>query len=397
MHKSLIKPIVGWDVGGAHLKAALLNSDGTLQKITQVPCALWRGLDELKQAIDSISNDFLFTAQSDITHAITMTGELVDLFDNRQQGVEAISQVMETHLMGRKLFYTGAKAPDFSGFTSVNEVADCWKYIASANWLASAAEIAIRMQSLPEKYQQGLLIDIGSTTADFIVLKDFKPVCDGLTDAARMQTEELVYTGVVRTPLMAITQRVNFLGTPTSVAAEYFATTADVYRLTGDLDDGNDMVDTADGQAKTILASAQRIARMIGRDVGQTDGFKISENETREANETSEPNLESWIALAHAFKSKQLERLAEALQKHLANFSPENPLVILGAGAGCFLAKQLAEKFELPFRDAASLIFEDSGSYINLHSKTNVCLPAAAVALRAYSALQQHLPLNTTS
>ncbi len=69
--------------------------------------------------------------------------------------------------------------------------------IASANWLASAAFVAT-------KVSQGLFIDIGSTTADFVVLSDGKPQNRGYSDAERMRFEELVYTGVVRTPLMAL-------------------------------------------------------------------------------------------------------------------------------------------------------------------------------------------------
>ncbi|MEY3883995.1 MAG: hypothetical protein RLZZ379_1273, partial [Pseudomonadota bacterium] len=50
--------IIGWDVGGAHLKAALLGPDGALQQVLQVPCPLWRGLHELELAIDIMLNAF---------------------------------------------------------------------------------------------------------------------------------------------------------------------------------------------------------------------------------------------------------------------------------------------------------------------------------------------------
>ena len=51
-------PIIGWDVGGAHLKAALLNAEGHLVKVLQVPCALWHGLNELETAIDEVLSQF---------------------------------------------------------------------------------------------------------------------------------------------------------------------------------------------------------------------------------------------------------------------------------------------------------------------------------------------------
>ena len=44
------KPIIGWDIGGAHLKAVLLDANGNVLNIKQLPCPLWRGLHELDSA-----------------------------------------------------------------------------------------------------------------------------------------------------------------------------------------------------------------------------------------------------------------------------------------------------------------------------------------------------------
>ena len=49
---------------------------------------------------------------------------------------------------------------------------------------------------------------------------------------------ELVYIGVVRTPLMALVRRVPFPRVWNPLMAEYFATMADVYRLLGRLGQG---------------------------------------------------------------------------------------------------------------------------------------------------------------
>ncbi len=353
--------VIGWDVGGAHIKAALLDAQGNLLQVLQVSCALWRGLNELESAIDEVLSQF---STSTATHAITMTGELVDLFANRQTGVNEISSVMHTKLAGTKLFYTGAQDSDFAGFVTIEEVNAHWQHIASANWLASAGFVA-------KQVEHALLIDIGSTTSDFILITAHQPVCLGLTDAARMQTEELVYTGVIRTPLMALTQKILFENTVTSVAAEYFATTADVYRLTADLVGEDDMADTADGKEKTVHASAQRIARMIGHDA------------------TDKP-LDTWIALAQAFKQQQVSRLQEVATKHClsvnnnAKFS-NTKLSIIGAGAGSFLAREIADNLNLPYLDVADFI-ANSQSFNDSELKywAMVCLPAYAVAYLAF-------------
>ena len=43
--------IYGWDLGGAHVKLAVVDRDGRLQRAVQVPCELWLGLDRLEAAL----------------------------------------------------------------------------------------------------------------------------------------------------------------------------------------------------------------------------------------------------------------------------------------------------------------------------------------------------------
>jgi probable H4MPT-linked C1 transfer pathway protein len=227
--------------------------------------------------------------------------------------------------------------------------------------------IASQLQNQPEQAHV-LLIDIGSTTADFVAIQDGQPICQSFTDATRMQTEELVYSGVIRTPLMALSQTITFNDQPTTLAAEYFATMADVYRLTGDLQEADDMADTADGKPKTPLASARRLARMIGRDV-------------------EDAPLTDWVELAHAFKRVQLERLSNAAQQHIKRFEDASDVVILGAGAGSFLAAEIAKACNLSYQDSTALLQNLSAANLvsstNLAHWANVCLPAYAVAFLA--------------
>lgn len=84
--------IIGWDIGGANLKAACLTQSGTVLAVYQEYCPLWQGMQALEQALTKI----LAKLPVQITqHALTMTGELVDLFDNRAQGVQAIIVLMQ--------------------------------------------------------------------------------------------------------------------------------------------------------------------------------------------------------------------------------------------------------------------------------------------------------------
>jgi probable H4MPT-linked C1 transfer pathway protein len=340
-------PTLGWDIGGAHLKAVLVRSDGRAIQAEQRVCPLWRGMDRLQQAVADVLASLPVLPDQ---HAITMTGELADIFPDRQTGVESLTRSMASWLNGTNLVvYAGPK-----GFLSAAAAPVYADAVASANWYASAEYLARR--SSP-----AIFIDVGSTTSDLIVLHSGKPAARGYSDAQRMQTEELVYTGVVRTPVMAVAEQLPFGGEWRRLAAEHFATTADVYRLTGELPDGYDMSDSADGQGKTELDSARRLSRMIGCDLGDAD-------------------MEHWRQLARAVRSQQLRTLQSAVERQLSLHVLPEDAPIIGAGAGAFLVRELARVMNRPFVEARQWVEGDP----SVAEWAGVCLPAYAVAwLRA--------------
>lgn len=342
--------LIGWDIGGAHLKAALLSTDGELIDTLQVPCPLWRGLDKLEHAINAVLVVFK-TNPHDIKHAITMTGELVDLFTNRHEGVIKIAQFVE-HLLGRQCkFYAANK-----GFVGINQVAENTNYIASTNWHASASLVA-------HYCHDALLMDIGSTTSDIIAIESGKVLSAALSDASRLQQDTLVYTGVIRTPVMVLAQKIVLSGVETNVMAEYFATTADIYRLTGELDESADMAETADGQGKSQLESARRLARMVGYDF-------------------EDKTIDVWVQLAFTCKAAQLMQLKKSVLKHL---TPNVPLI--GAGAGSFLVKALAEELKVTYVSINTILASKMSVTQNVQS-LEVCFPAYAVAQLSLKANQ---------
>ncbi len=344
------KPVVGWDIGGAHLKAVLLNDEGEIVQILQLPCPLWRGLPELESAIQKVLRAFKI-APSEALHAITMTGELVDLFENRHAGVLAISTVAAKLLGKDTLFYAAN-----SGFVALEGVSTNAALIASTNWHASASALAMHVGD-------ALLIDIGSTTTDIIPIVHGAVALETLSDAARLQNDTLVYTGVVRTPIMALAQKLPFEAGISNVAAEYFATMADVYRLTGELT--TDDAETADGKGKTQLESARRLARMIGRDV-------------------ESHSLDAWKTFANTCKSAQLEQIKTAVLKQL-----KPNMTIISAGAGSFLVEQIAHDLGMLW-EPISMRVSRNISFEKKHDLA-VCFPAFAVAHLAKNQLaRQH-------
>ena len=156
---------------------------------------------------------------------------------------------------------------------------------AAANWLA-LANLAAR--SIPES--RGLLIDIGSTTTDLIPLDRGGVAARGRSDTERLQTGELVYAGVRRTPVCALATELPFRGIATGLAAEIFASTLDVYLTLGDIAANPSDLSTADGRPATVEAARDRLARMVGAD---RDGF----------------SQEDALAFAHAADECLIDRL----------------------------------------------------------------------------------------
>ncbi len=342
-------PIIGWDIGGAHLKAVLLDKNGAVVQILQLPCPLWKGLNHLQVAMNEVLQAFKIVP-AEAGQAVTMTGELVDLFANRQAGVIEISK-LTAKLLGKDTLFYAALPADKGGFVTLAHVAANTGAIASANWHASASVLGSYVAD-------ALFIDIGSTTTDIIAIERGKVKSISLSDASRMADDGLIYTGVARTPVMALAQKLAVEGVEVNVAAEYFATMADVYRLTGELLPEFDSAETADGKGKNLVETARRLARMIGHDV-------------------EDRPLQTWKNLAETCKKLQLRQIKTAVLKHLKPGIP-----IIGAGAGSFLIKQLAADLNCNFKYACELISMRPAEHVNLKLQRDleVCFAAFAVA-----------------
>lgn len=338
--------VIGWDIGGAHVKAAVLDSNGMILNVFQAPCPLWKGIEYLNEAVSQILSEVI---NKNCKHAITMTGELVDLFDNRDQGVTQIIKAMQDKLVGSEIvFYAGLE-----GFLKPEQIKQQhYIDIASANWLASASLVA-------RKLNAGLFIDVGSTTSDILVLADNSVQAIGLTDFERMISDELVYTGIIRTAVMAVAQSAYFKGQKMGLMAEYFATMADVYRLTGELNELHDQTETADGAEKTLLASAKRLSRMTGYDFSEND-------------------LPQWTLLAENIKAQQKNRIQQACERQLSRQLISKTDYFIGAGVGRFLVQQIAEYLQHPYIDFTTLL-DNQISYSDMDVAD--CAPAVSVAM----------------
>ena len=235
----------------------------------------------------------------------------------------------------------------------VTGVQTCALPISSTNFLATAT-ISARLAG------DGLLIDMGSTTTDIVPFSHGAVIARGLTDAARLRTGELVYTGLTRTPVMAVARRGLFQGEWQTLARDPFATMADVRRLTCDLPAGVDQHATADGRGASEDESRARLARCFGRD--------------------AEPGEEAhWAVAARVIAEAQLSSIHDGCLQVLSASPPRGPMRVVTAGIGERVAAEIARRLDMP-----SLSFgELTKAPLNLRDWATRCAPAVAVAMLA--------------
>jgi len=314
--------VVGWDLGGAHLKAARLGPDGDLRVYLE-PSPLARGPEEAKAAMEAVLGQMGAAPH----HLLTMTGELADCFPDRDTGVRALVEC------ARERLGEGAAVDFYSRrgiLLSPQEARARPEEVASANWHATALAAARSLADV-------LVVDIGSTTSDLIPVGEGAVRAVGDSDAARLRAGELLYTGVVRTPVMALGGRVPVAGDWVPLTAEWFAGMADVHRLRGALPEGADPGPTADGGPANAEGSALRLARMVGRDPEPGD-------------------LAPWRHLADYLGELQLRSLLDGAYQTLGRSPLPAGAPVVGAGVGRFLAAEMAGRLGRPYLDFNELV-----------------------------------------
>jgi probable H4MPT-linked C1 transfer pathway protein len=289
----MFRDATGLDIGGANLK--ITTAGGTA--LTR-PFALWKNPECLARELASLRDELVVGGRL----GVTMTGELCDCFLTKRDGVRhilaAVAEVFPTDAC--RFWSTEGR------YQSLEEAGRSTESVAAANWHALATFAGRFAPAGP-----ALLVDTGSTTTDIIPLKNGRPIAVGKTDPERMRSGELIYTGASRTPVCAV------LGS--AVAAEWFATTRDVYLALGLTDENPDDLDTCDSRPATREFAHGRLARLLG---GDTE--TISREETHE--------------LAQRAFAAQSGMIGDGIRKAVARLGGSPSSVVL-SGSGEFLAR----------------------------------------------------------
>jgi len=240
--------MIGIDVGGANLK--VVNETGAHIHY----CPLWE-----HAPIMSLLDQYVISRED--LAAVVMSGELVDSFSDKMQGISCIVDAVRAAFPRARFYGMDGQFHDHAV-----------PQLAAANWLASAAY-------LREDYPDAVLLDIGSTTADIIPLTHFASLL-GLSDLHRLQKGYLLYTGMLRGNVATLLPSVCLDGVKTPVSSEYFAISADVHLVLDHISAGLYSCDTPDKKEKTRNASLRRLARVVCADleeIGEPGAMQIAE------------------------------------------------------------------------------------------------------------------------
>lgn len=237
--------ILSLDIGGAYTKGIYFEDHSISNFYIYFP--IWKRLKELKSFLKHIKNKYKYDYIG-----ITFTAELSDIFSNKKDGIRYLVNVCD-EIFNNPLYLTYDKILIRS------------KDIHNP-YLLSGANFVASVYYLEKKFNKGILIDMGSTTTDIIPFKRGK-ILYKRSDLERLLSKQLIYIGYLRTPLNVILNEIIFRGKPVRLSSEFFAITADLFNILGEIVEYS--CETPDGKGKSKEESMQRIARLLCSDLGE--------------------------------------------------------------------------------------------------------------------------------
>jgi probable H4MPT-linked C1 transfer pathway protein len=354
MSSDTASKVLGLDIGGANLKIA--DAHGRSHWCS---FPMWTDHKLLSARLADLCRQFSVSTQTTYDRlAVTMTGEMADCFASRREGVGFIlDHVSLAHPEMPIEVYT----VEGTWLTLQTAKRDPW-LVASSNWHALASWLC--HSPLTANINLRLVVDIGSTTVDVIPVNEFGVVTNARTDSDRLRLQQLVYTGISRTPVAAILSQLEINGIHYPLVAERFATSDDAYVALGLVAAtdhravvGNQLhadADTADGRPRSVDHARARLARMLGEDAD-----RLVENEIDE--------------LAKQIIAAQASKIAAAMDLQLSSLTSvsQRPRVMF-SGHGRVLADEALKRLKA---SVECIFLEDLVS-----AEAARCAPAVAVA-----------------
>ncbi len=292
--------ILALDIGGANTKVLVYSDGRSDSSVEYFP--LWKEKPRFKGFLSSLRGD------EDVV-TVTMTAELCDVFSSKPKGVRFITESCN-EIFNDPLFLTS------DGILKRLDIVMDFNSLSATNWLAS-------LYFMQKKFEPGILVDIGSTTTDIIPFGIDKRAFK--SDFERLKASQLVYTGLLRTPVNSIVSEVPVDGERVPIASEYFAITADVYNILWGVDYSGE---TPDGKGKTEDESMARIARLLCADTAEVKEF--------------------IPAICRYVHERQVEKIAAAIERVSEDYDMSK---VYMAGIGKKLGIEAAKSLELDVVD----------------------------------------------
>jgi probable H4MPT-linked C1 transfer pathway protein len=326
--------VVGWDIGGANIKAALVAmgpGQTNPVKVASRPFEIWREKKRLPEILHAIFSDIVADSEPQ-SIAITMTAELSDIFSTKREGVLFILQSIRS-CFPRLPAYVLSLSGDF---TPLEESRTRPLDFAATNWLASARWIA-------RQFPNCLLVDAGSTTTDILPILDGQVCVVGRTDTERLSSGELVFTGILRTNLAAVVQSAPVRGRKCRVASEYFAISADVHLILGNLGPQDYSCTTPDGRPPSVDSARSRLARLVCADIEMLSASEIDE-------------------MARYVYAQQIRQVCDGMHQVLSRLPRLRRYPVIVSGSGAFLGSAAARSIGLETIDLKGILGSDAAA-----------------------------------
>lgn len=313
--------VIGWDIGGANTKAALIKTWG--HEVKELKTAtkhfpLWkRGKEQLPMVLEKLKEQIAGAIALDGV-GVTMTAELSDAYGSKREGVTHVLDCVAKVFTDVPVYILDVEA----NLRSMEEAKLEPLKVAAANWPATGWMVA-------QLIAECIILDIGSTTTSIIPVVDGKVAAMGKTDLEKLQNGELVYTGSLRTNVATVVSSIPIRGIMTRVSSELFALSGDVHLILGNIKEEDYTTETADGRGKTRMECLARLARAVCADIEMLSELEI-------------------VEMARYIYEAQVEQVADGLRQVYdrlkSRMKGEVPVVATGLGRN-FLVRKAAQRF----------------------------------------------------
>jgi probable H4MPT-linked C1 transfer pathway protein len=346
--------VIGWDIGGANTKVAFISTQNGVVKELKTAIEyfpVWKDPEKLTHVLSRLKERVSNTVKLDCI-GVTMTAELSDAYRTKREGVNHILACVAQVFPNTPVFVLDVEAT----LRSMEDARSEPLSVAAANWAATGWLVSQLIKNC-------VIIDVGSTSTSIIAVIEGRISAAGKTDLEKLMSGELVYTGSLRTNIVAIVNSIPLRGGLARVASELFAQSGDVHLVLGNITAKEYTAETADGRGKTRNEAMARLARAVCADIEM-----LTEQEI--------------VQMARYVHNRQIDQVVEGLSQVYSRINSlknaKIPAVITGIGRD-FIARNAAQRISIEeIIDLGKLVPNDAVT----------ASPAVGVALMAASKLE---------